>query len=77
VLAPFVLAPVVLYTAIIPGILLRAIGGAEYPYSAAMSSQPGVLLVVVPAAAALARWLAKEAPGQPVGIASGDQFATR
>ena len=60
VLAPFVLAPVALYTAIIPGILLRAIGGAESPYSVAMSFQPGVLLVVVPAAAALARWLTKE-----------------
>jgi MFS family permease len=54
VLAPFVLAPVVLYTAIIPGILLRAIGGPDHPYRSAMSFQLGVLLVVVPAAAALA-----------------------
>jgi len=59
---PFVLAPVALYTAIIPGILLRAATGAESPhsYSWAMSFQPGVLLIVVPAAAALARWLRNE-----------------
>jgi hypothetical protein len=63
-LAPFVLTPVVLYAAIIPGILLRALGGAEYPYSAAISTQPGVLLVVVPAAAALTHWLRREDAGR-------------
>jgi len=56
-LATVALAPVVLYTAIVPGILLRAIEGAAQPYSATISFQPGVLLVVVPAVTALAGWL--------------------
>jgi hypothetical protein len=64
VLASFVLAPVVLYTAIVPSMLLRAAAGVENPYSEAMSFQLGVLLVVVPAAAALARWLQGAAPSQ-------------
>lgn len=71
VLAPFVRAPVALYTAIIPGILLQAIGGADQPYSAAMSFQSGVLLVVVPAAVALARWLCKEGPLQTLSVMQG------
>ena len=62
VLVPVVLAPFALYTAIIPGIILRVVGGADHPYSAAMSFQPGVLLLVVPAAAALARWLRTDRP---------------
>jgi len=59
-LASIVLAPIALYTAIIPGILLQAAAGADHPYSTAMSFQPGVLLAVVPAAAALTRWLYNE-----------------
>jgi len=63
-LAPLVLAPAALYTAIIPGILLRAIGGSDHPYSSAMSFQPGVLLVVVPAAAASPAGWAGAAPAR-------------
>ncbi|MFD0744948.1 hypothetical protein ACFQ1L_26380 [Phytohabitans flavus] len=65
VLAPFVLAPVALYAGIVPGMLLRALVGAD-PYSTAASFQPGVLLAVLPAAAVLARWLI---PGAPVPYA--------
>jgi hypothetical protein len=62
-LASLALTPVVVYAAIIPAMVLRALGGAEYPYSAAISTQPGVLLVVVPLAAAIAGWRNRDVTG--------------
>lgn len=61
-LAPFVVAPAVFYAAIVPDMLLRAVRGVDAYPVAATSFQPGVLLVVLPAAAMLARWLIHDDP---------------
>lgn len=79
VLAPFAVAPAAFYASVVPDILLRTAGDSgAYPV-AATSFQPGVLLVVLPAAAVLARWLIPDHPttirdGVPTvqtGLASG------
>jgi hypothetical protein len=79
-LAPLLLAPAALYAAIVPGILLRTAGGADNPSSLVLSFQPGVLLVVVPVAAALARRLIRDnvrPGGGPVPGASPTVHARR
>jgi hypothetical protein len=68
VLAPFAVAPAAFYASVVPDILLRTAGGSgAYPV-AATSFQPGVLLVVLPAAAVLARRLI---PDHPTAIRDG------
>ena len=42
--------------------------GPRHPYSVAISFQPGVLLVVVPAAAALARWMLRDDPSAAASV---------
>ena len=61
-LAAVLLAPAALYAAIVPGVLLRTITGADEPYSTVFSFQPGVLLVVLPIAAMFARRLLRDGP---------------